>query len=94
MMAKRKKKSNFVAENVILHLFEVFLQLLSIPFRIVCSGAYQSPLQARTDSNTRARLDGITTANVARTLFQTLIKRINFLIIYSYSSIKSSLFVC
>ena len=45
---------------------------LGIPFKITCSGEaasqFYNPLQQIGPSDKRARLDGNTTANVARTL--------------------------
>ena len=44
-----------------------------IPFKITCSGEaasqFYNPLRERVSSDKRAILDGITTANMARTVF-------------------------
>jgi hypothetical protein len=50
---------------------------LGIPFKITCGGEaasqFYNPLQERVSSDKRARLDGITTANVARTLLKMIV---------------------
>ena len=97
MVEERKKKTNFAPE-IENQNTRVLIPSFGIPFRITCSGEaagqLHNPLQESVPSNIRATFDGITTVGVARTLFQTIIKSDNFLINYSYSSIKSNLFVC
>ena len=71
------EKNDYLCPRIEDYIRKMSVYSLGIPFKITCGGEaasqFYNPLQERVSSDKRARLDGITTANVARTLLKMIV---------------------